>query len=134
MSIDNIADRAASYGIPGEAVDGMDIEAVYDAADRLIKRAREGKGPALLECKTYRFRGHSRFEPASYRPKGEAEEWKKKDPLLSWAQVLKERFSVTDEILNDIKKAAAKEMDDAVEFSENSPDPDPQDYKNYIFA
>jgi len=134
MSIDDISERAASYGITGETVDGMDIESVYDAAKRLIKQAREGKGPALLECKTYRFRGHSRFEPANYRPKGEAEEWKKRDPISIWSKRLKERFSITDKVLEEITKEAVKEMDDAVEFSENSPDPNPQDYRNYIFA
>jgi pyruvate dehydrogenase E1 component alpha subunit len=134
MAVDDIADRAAAYGIHGESVDGQDVEAVYQAAGRLVERARKGEGPALLECKTYRFRGHSRFEPASYRPKGEAEEWKLRDPLTLWAGRLSENFSVTEKDLEAIQKEAVKEMDAAVEFSEKSPDPAPEDYKNYVFA
>jgi len=81
MLIENIADRAASYGIPGVTVDGNDVLAVYEAAREAVERARRGEGPTLIECKTYRHKGHSRVDPAKYRPKEEVEEWLRKDPI-----------------------------------------------------
>jgi len=74
--------RATSYGIPGEAVDGMDIQAVQTALEVAIARARAGEGPTLIEAKTYRFAGHSRADTALYRPEGEMEQWRNRDPLL----------------------------------------------------
>ncbi len=134
MLIDNIAERAKAYGIPGEIADGMDVEDVYETAGRLIKRARSGEGPAILECKTYRFRGHSRFEDPSYRTKEELAEWKRKDPIEQWAKQLRERFDVSEADITEIEERTATLLDDAVAFAEKSPDPAPEDYKKYIFA
>ena len=88
MLLENIADRAAAYGIPGAVVDGMDLRAVHAAAGEAVRRARDGDGPTLLECKTYRYMGHSRFEPSSYRTKEELAEWKKRDPIALFRSVL----------------------------------------------
>ncbi len=79
--IDDLASRAAGYGMPGIIVDGQDVEAVYDVATEAVARARAGDGPTLIEAKTYRFRGHSRTDPAKYRPPGELDAWQLRDPI-----------------------------------------------------
>jgi pyruvate dehydrogenase E1 component alpha subunit len=134
MVIDNVADRAAAYGIPGLVVDGMDLVAVYLAAGEAIRRAREGRGPTLIECKTYRFMGHSRFEPAGYRPKEEVAEWKKRDPISMFQEVLISKFQASQADFEEIESEVSREMQEAVAFAEQSPDPGPDDYARYIFA
>jgi TPP-dependent pyruvate/acetoin dehydrogenase alpha subunit len=134
MLLDNVADRAAAYGIPGQVVDGMDLLAVYGAAGEAIKRARQGDGPNLLECKTYRFMGHSRFEPAGYRSKEEVEAWKKRDPIPMFREWLLKSLLASEAEFEEIDNAVAKEMEAAVAFAEQSPDPEPDDYVPYIFA
>jgi TPP-dependent pyruvate/acetoin dehydrogenase alpha subunit len=132
--LDDIADRAAGYGIPGKVVDGMDLRAVHTAAGGAIARARSGGGPTLLECKTYRFMGHSRFEPSNYRTKEEVEQWKKKDPLVQFRRQLTEKFGASLEDLSTIERRVKDEIEAAVKFAETSPDPEPLDYKAYIYA
>ena len=134
LLLDNVADRAAAYGIPGQVVDGMDVRAVYGAAGEAIKRARQGEGPTLLECKTYRFAGHSRFEPAGYRPKEEVEAWKQRDPIPMFRHWLLQSLQVSEAELQEIDSVVAKEIEAAVAFAEQSPDPEPSDYTRYIFA
>jgi pyruvate dehydrogenase E1 component alpha subunit len=80
--IDDLARRADPFGIPGIIVDGQDVDAVNDATTTAVERARAGDGPSLLEMKTYRYRGHSRSDPANYRPDGELDAWKERDPIL----------------------------------------------------
>jgi pyruvate dehydrogenase E1 component alpha subunit len=134
MLLDNVADRAAAYGIPGQVVDGMDLLAVYGAAGEAIKRARQGDGPTLLECKTYRFMGHSRFEPAGYRSKEEVEAWKKRDPIPMLREWLLKSLLTSEAEFEEIDNAVAMEIEAAVAFAEQSPDPEPDDYARYIFA
>ena len=134
MLLDNVADRAAAYGIPGQVVDGMDLLAVYGAAGEAIKRARQGEGPTLLECKTYRFMGHSRFEPAGYRAKEEVEAWKKRDPIPMFRGWLLKAPLASEAEFEEIDRAVAKEIEEAVAFAEQSPDPEPDDYARYILA
>jgi pyruvate dehydrogenase E1 component alpha subunit len=134
MRLENIADRAAGYGIPGSVVDGMDVRAVYEAAGEAVQRAREGGGPALLECKTYRFMGHSRFEPSSYRTKEEVEEWKKRDPIVRFAAVLAGTFGASAEEIKAVEEEAVRRIEEAVRFAEDSPDPSPDDWRRYIYA
>ena len=134
MLLDNVADRAAAYGIPGQVVDGMDLLAVYGAAGEAIKRARQGEGPTLLECKTYRFMGHSRFEPAGYRSKEEVEAWKKRDPIPMFRGWLLKAPLASEAEFEEIDRAVAKEIEEAVAFAEQSPDPEPYDYARYILA
>src|SRR6185503_2287547 len=81
MLIGDIADRAAAYGMPGVVIDGMDVEVVHRAAAEAVARARRGDGPTLIECKTYRYRGHSRGDPGGYRTKEEHREWVERDPI-----------------------------------------------------
>jgi pyruvate dehydrogenase E1 component alpha subunit len=133
MVREDIADRAAGYGMPGEVVDGMDAAAVYAEAGKAVERARAGKGPTLLECKTYRFMGHSRFEPSSYRTREELEEWKQRDPLPLMAARLR-GLGVPEAEIAAVDGEAAALMDDAVRFAESSPDPAPDEWKRYIYA
>jgi len=134
MLLDDIADRAAAYGIPGVVVDGQDLIAVHKAAGAAVRRAREGGGPTLLECKTYRYMGHSRFEPSNYRTKQEVEDWKKRDPLTLFAGVLVKDLGAAEMELTRIEEEVKLEIEEAVRFAEESPDPDPRDCARYIFA
>jgi TPP-dependent pyruvate/acetoin dehydrogenase alpha subunit len=134
MPVERISDRASSYGMPGKTVDGMDLQAVYEAAGEAIGRARRGEGPSLLEFRTYRYMGHSRFEKALYRDPGEVEEWKKRDPIPSFRSFLVETLQVSKDEIDEIERAVEEELENAVRYAEESPDPDPQDYRKYIFA
>jgi TPP-dependent pyruvate/acetoin dehydrogenase alpha subunit len=134
MLIQNIFERAAAYGIPGAAVDGMDVLAVYEAAEEAIGRARAGGGPTLLECKTYRYMGHSRFEPGTYRSKEEVAEWMKRDPILALRRTLVETMSVAAADLELIEQEIEEEIEESVRFAEGSPEPAPGAWREYIYA
>ncbi|UCH02598.1 MAG: thiamine pyrophosphate-dependent dehydrogenase E1 component subunit alpha [Candidatus Bathyarchaeota archaeon] len=134
MLIENIAERAVAYGIPGITVDGNDVLAVYEAALKAAKRAREGKGPTLLECRTYRQRGHSRFDAATYRPKEEVEAWLKKDPLKRFqAKIIDMGIIKMDEVYQ-IEQDVIKILEDAVIFAMESPFPEPAEALKDIYA
>jgi TPP-dependent pyruvate/acetoin dehydrogenase alpha subunit len=132
--LENLADRAAAYGISGEVVDGMDAEAVWGAAGGAIRRAREGAGPAFLECKTYRFMGHSRFEPSNYRTREELEEWKRRDPITRIAARLRTELGAAEAELAAVDEEAQGLIEKAVSFAEQSPEPAPDDWRRYIYA
>jgi TPP-dependent pyruvate/acetoin dehydrogenase alpha subunit len=132
--IEHIADRASSYGIPGVIVDGMDLRAVYRAAGEAIERARNGGGPTLLECKTYRFMGHSRFEKSTYRSKDELEQWKGRDPIVLFRAYLCKDLNVDEQELARIDEEILEEIEEAVKYAESSSDPGPEDYKDFIYA
>lgn len=122
MAIKDIADRAVAYGIPGIAVDGNDVLAVFEAATEAVAHARKGLGPTLIECKTYRQRGHFEGDPGLYKPTEEQEEWLKRDPLPRMITIMKES-GITDEEIAAIDQAVADELDAAVRFAEESPLP-----------
>jgi TPP-dependent pyruvate/acetoin dehydrogenase alpha subunit len=130
----DIADRAKGYGFPGVVVDGNDVLAVYDAAQEAIARARAGEGPTLIECKTYRWYGHSEIDPAKYRPKEEVEEWKKRDPLARFEKLLSEQKILSEEKREKIAAAVKKEIDEAIEFAEQAPYPEPEEALDDIYA
>lgn len=124
--LDDLSQRAASYGIPGETVDGNDVLAVYKAANKAVKDIRAGKGPILIECKTYRWKGHHAGEPASlqYRDPKEVEAWIKKCPIKQLEKVLlKENIISRDEISKMYKDIDIK-LDEAIEFAKESPLPE----------
>ena len=124
VSIDDIADRAASYNIPGIIVDGMDVFAVYDAAEQAVKRAREGKGPTFLELKTYRYHGHFHADqPEKYRTLEEENSWKKRDCIINFEKRVIKQKLFNRKKLDSIKKKIQKEIEDAVEFGLTSPLP-----------
>lgn len=129
----NVADRACAYSIPGVVVDGMDVLAVYEEVRKAVERAREGKGPTLVEAKTYRFCGHSRSDPARYRPKEELEEWKKKDPIAKFRHFLIENGNFSQEKFTQIEKEVESEISASIEFAQNSPSPLPEDAFEDLF-
>jgi len=122
----NFAERAAVYGMPGIIADGMDVLDVFRKTRTAVERARGGKGPTLLECKTYRFQGHYVGEPGTgYRTKKEVEEWKKKDPILRLADYCEENAILKTSEMEAIERDARKEVDESIRFAMNSPYPDP---------
>jgi pyruvate dehydrogenase E1 component alpha subunit len=130
----DIGNRATAYGIPGVIVDGQNVVTVYEASGRLIEAARQGKGPALLELKTWRFRAHFQGEPASYREKEEEAEWLKKDPLKIALKEFGEKGLLTSQRAAEIGEEVKRELENAVEFGRSSPDPLPEDALNDVYA
>ena len=114
---------ADAYDMPADAVDGMSPEAVHNAVLRAANRAREKGGPTLLEIKTYRYKGHSMSDPQKYRSKDEVEEYKEKDPIDHVLNVLKTQYSVDDAAIEVINDRVKKEVEEAVQFAEESPWP-----------
>ena len=133
MKIANISKRAAGYGIPGVTVDGNDVLEVYNVAKEAVARARKGEGPTLLECKTYRHKGHSRFDPAKYRPGHEVEEWLEKDPLSLFRKKLLDK-GIPEEFFEKVEDQVNTELEEAVEFAENSPSPQPEEALDDIWV
>ena len=134
LPIKNIADRAISYGIPGKIVDGMDVLSVFEVVGEAVRRAREGKGPSLVECKTYRFEGHWVGDPIVYRGKEEVDEWKKKDPILNFRKYLLEQHITNKEELDKKASQAQEEIREAVAFAKESPFPDTSNAKEYVYC
>ena len=120
----DVAERAAAYDIPGVVVNGNDVMAVYEAMSKAIDRARKGEGPSLVECKTFRIRGHYEGDPQAYRPEGEVDEWKKKCPIENFEAKLLEMKVLTKEKIDEIGATVKEEMEEAVRFAEESPYPD----------
>ncbi len=131
-AVTNLASRAVAYGMPGIQVDGNDVTAVYRSALNAVERARSGQGPTLLECITYRIRGHARFESSHYRPAEEVETWKKTDPIQRLRQALIENQLTSEAELASIEDRVEEEMEQAVAFAEQSEDVQPDDYLPYI--
>ncbi len=134
ISIENVADRAAAYGAPGVTIDGNDVEKVYEEIDKAVKHCRAGKGPYMLECKTYRHHGHFEGDPCNYRPEGELEKWLKKDPIVLYEKKLKKEGVLDDKQIKKLKEAAQKEVDEAVAFARQSPQPDIEELYKDIYA
>ncbi|MBO0789754.1 MAG: hypothetical protein J2P36_02240, partial [Ktedonobacteraceae bacterium] len=120
--------------IPGEHVDGNDVFAVMDAVGRAVEHARSGQGPALVECKTFRVRGHSEADKADYVPREVREEWLAKDPIQRLATYLRVRHLLSDEQESEIEARVQAVVDDAVRFAEQSPAPDGATVAEYVFA
>jgi pyruvate dehydrogenase E1 component alpha subunit len=134
MNIENIADRATAYGIPGVTVDGNDILAVYKAAHNAVERARKGEGPTLIECKTYRQKGHSRVDPAKYRPKEEVAEWLRRDPIKLFKEHLAQKHALTESELQQIEEKTTVKIEEAVKFAIESPYPAPEEALEDIYV
>jgi pyruvate dehydrogenase E1 component alpha subunit len=116
------ADRAASYGLPRIIVDGNDADEVYRAARSAYDKARAGDGPSLIECMTYRYSGHSRADPAKYRPEGELEKWKERDPIKIYRERLKQ-FGIGEDTILRIDSEVKREVDEATEACKAAPPP-----------
>jgi len=115
-------DRAGSYGLEKIVVDGNDADVVYREAQKAYAKARAGEGPSLIECLTYRHSGHSRADPAKYRPEGELDRWKQRDPIKIYRERLKQ-FGVGDQIIAAIDAEVRKEVDEATERCKAAPMP-----------
>ncbi|NEO27677.1 MAG: pyruvate dehydrogenase (acetyl-transferring) E1 component subunit alpha [Kamptonema sp. SIO4C4] len=126
--------KASVFGMTGVEVDGMDVLAVRKVAQEAIERARAGEGPTLIEALTYRFRGHSLADPDELRSEEEKEFWLSRDPIKRLARYLNEQNLATTEELQEIDRKIQGVIDDAMQFAEESPDPDPQALNRYIFA
>ena len=129
----SVASRAAAYGMLGVAVDGQDVVAVHDAAQTAIKRARQGGGPTLIECKTYRYVGHHEGDPGTdYRTREEVQQWKQKDPVKLARKRLLEA-GVEESKLQAADQEIEQLIDQAVEFAENSPEPSANSVHDHVF-
>lgn len=134
MAVTDIADRAAAYDIPGVVVDGNDVLAVYEAVSEAVKRARAGDGPSLVECKTYRWRGHFEGDVCVYRDESEVEDWRKKDPIKRFQEKLLAEGILTQEQVDQLRQKIGKELEEAVTFAEESPLPDPAEVSEDVYA
>jgi TPP-dependent pyruvate/acetoin dehydrogenase alpha subunit len=134
-ALSDVAARAAGYGIPGIIVDGNDIFAVNQAALRAVQRAREGHGPTLIECKTFRWRAHTeRKNQPDYRTESEIEAWKKKDPIARLRAQLQEQQQLSEADWHTMTAAVQSNIEDAVAFAEASPFPSPEQATDDVFA
>jgi pyruvate dehydrogenase E1 component alpha subunit len=126
--------KASAFDMAGVEVDGMDVLAVRSVAQEAVARARAGEGPTLIEALTYRFRGHSLADPDELRSVDEKEIWLSRDPIKRLATHLTEQNLATPEDLTEIDRQVQATIDDAVQFAQDSPEPDPKDLHRYIFA
>ncbi|CEP69144.1 Dehydrogenase, E1 component [Moorella glycerini] len=136
QAIKDIAVRAGAYGMPGVVVDGNDVEAVYEATREAVARARRGEGPTLLECKTYRWRGHHEGDPnrgSRYRTREEMAAWEERCPIKNYETKLLARGASPDR-LEEIQKQVKKEIEDAVEYANNSPFPAVEEAVSQVYA
>ena len=132
--VENLADRAVSYGIPGEVVDGQDVDVVALAVAGALERARAGEGPTLLEMKTYRYAGHSRADTAPYRPEGELERWYERDPINTYRSRLIAEGELTAEDAEEIEARARRSIEDAEAVAKASAKATVDDMFRHIYA
>jgi pyruvate dehydrogenase E1 component alpha subunit len=132
--IERIDRRAESYNMAGMTVDGMDVEAAYDAAGEAIGRARQGNGPTLLVMETYRYYGHSRTDPCNYRTKEEEAAWKRRDPIRTFRARLIHEGLLDDGAFERMEAEVTAQIDDAVAFAEGSPYPTREDLETDVYC
>jgi pyruvate dehydrogenase E1 component alpha subunit len=134
LSVPQVADRAAAYGMPGVVVDGMDPVAVFEATEQAVLRARSGQGPTLIEAMTYRFRGHYEGDPTSYRPQGELQQWQERDPLKTFPRRLVDEGHAEPEWLEQVAAEVADEIENAAKRAMQGVKPDPSRIYEHIYA
>jgi len=134
FALQNLSDRALAYGMPGESVDGNDVFAVIEAVERAAEHARSGQGPALVECKTFRVRGHSEADKADYVPPELRESWLAKDPIERFEAYLTGKQILTGANKAEIEAKVKAVVDDAVSFADQSPAPDGSTVADFVFA
>jgi len=132
--LDDLADRAKAHAMPGVVVDGQDVDAVRDVASTAIARARAGEGPTLIEAKTYRYRGHSRTDPAKYRAEGELERWKERDPIDLLGAQLASDGSLGEDEQRALRDEVQAEVDAAAERAAAAPTLTLEETKAYVYA
>ena len=135
LSTAHVSDRAPGYDMPGFLIDGMDVFAVHDAAGEAVARAREGSGPTLLECETYRYYGHTVFDdPLTYRSKEEEDHWRARDPILHFRSTVLPMGDITSEELDQIDQEVFDLIEEAVKFADESPLPDPIELYDDVYV
>ena len=134
MNISDIADRSGAYGVPGVSVDGNDVIAVYEAASEAVARARRGDGPSIVECKTWRHRGHFEGDPAKYKDPEEQKAWLAKDPIPRIEAKLVELGMASQADLDAIRAKVDEEIEAAVKFAEDSPEPGDDELLTDVWA
>jgi pyruvate dehydrogenase E1 component alpha subunit len=134
MNVQKISERAASYGIPGITVDGNNVLDVYEAVLEAGKRARAGQGPSLVDCLTYRWRGHSKSDRNLYRTSQEIDEWKQKCPIRRFKQVLVDATIMTQAEVEEIDGSAKAAVDQAAEQAQTFPEPSPENMEDEVYA
>lgn len=134
MNIERISQRAGAYGIPGDTVDGMDLPRVHEAARAAVDRARAGEGPMLLECVTYRYKGHSKSDTQRYRAKDEVEAWRRRDPIVRFLAALQGEGVLSADAASRMEQEARAAIDDALRFAETSPEPDVATLMDGVYA
>jgi pyruvate dehydrogenase E1 component alpha subunit len=127
------ADRASAYGLPAIVVDGNDADDVYRTTQAAFAKARKGEGPSLIECMTYRYSGHSRADPGKYRPDGELDAWKARDPIKRYRQRLLQ-FGISEAAILEIENEVRHVVDEATEACKKAPPPDPAIITTDIYA
>jgi len=134
MAIDDVADRAAAYGFKGYVCSGNDLLAVLDVAEPALAKARNGGGPALIECKTYRYHGHSEHDPALYRSKEELLKWESRDPIQRYEFYLEKKGQDVKRLREQMDEKVRTILQQAVEFAESSPWPEVNSVIDDIYA
>ena len=134
FAVEDVADRAEGYGFKGDVCSGNDLHAVMKSARKAIERARAGEGPTFLECKTYRYHGHSEHDRATYRDQDELIAWESRDPIERWEVYLKKRKYDIDGIRAEVSEQVKKVVDDAVAFAEASPLPEGPEAMEDLYA
>jgi pyruvate dehydrogenase E1 component alpha subunit len=134
MSAQNVAEKASAYEMNSEVVDGMDVLAMRRAIQRAIKRARESYLPTLIEARTYRYMGHSMSDPGNYRTRAEIEKHQERDPIKMFTATLKENGVLTDQNIAEFEAQVKEEVEGAIRFAEESPEPDPSELYTHVYA
>jgi pyruvate dehydrogenase E1 component alpha subunit len=132
--VSHVSAHGQPYGIPAQIIDGNDTLAVLEAGRAAVARARNGGGPTIVECLTYRLRGHYVGDPASYRKAGEVAEWRDKDPIRRFTDLLQQRGTIAAGELEELQTAARARVEDAVRFMMESPWPTPHSVTDYVYA
>ncbi len=131
---EKLSDRAVGYGIPGYHIDGTNVLVVYETVHEAVERARRGEGPSLIEAVSMRMRGHSEHDDHKYVPRELLEEWKRRDPIGRFEAFLQERGTMNDDSLEELNQRIEAEIDDAVQYAENAPSPEPQWAAEGVYA
>lgn len=133
MAVENVADRASSYDMPAEIVDGNDVIAIYEATRRALEHARGGNGPYMIECKTFRISGHSAHDNADYVPDEIKEEWSKRDPILALQKQMVEKDWASETDFKKMRAGILAEIDEAVDWALEQPYPDPSTVEDNVY-
>ena len=134
LPMEDVADRATAYNMPGRVANGMDVLGVYEAVQEAVDRARAGQGPSLVECKTYRYEGHWVGDPVIYRTKDELEKWKKADSIVRFRKKLLDDHGFSSDEIEQVEARVKDEIAEAVAFARSAAPPDPETHAEYTYA